>query len=261
MKNIVKLMLLLPFGMVSTLQATTTFTEGSRDVVPLHPSCRTANTGLTAVGVMLPNGSEVKVTVNELSKNGTPSKVPFSYPEALITTNRAGDAFNGNAIMSASPSYNKAGIFGMDTIKASVPAYGSRGTNEDTRMVFWKLNKVNVYDVETNSLTELPYIPVNEFFTVDLGFSLPKFAPESCLVSMNVRGTQVARCDQIDPETNTIIAGSEPDIRAKRMRLIAERDQVRNPLPANCGKGISITVEPTDGEAEAFKLKMGTLAP
>jgi hypothetical protein len=56
MKNIVKLMLLLPFGMLSTLQAETHFTEGSRDVVPLHPSCREENTGLTAVAVMLPNG-------------------------------------------------------------------------------------------------------------------------------------------------------------------------------------------------------------
>lgn len=38
MKNIVKLMFLLPLGIGSTLQAETTFQEGARDAVTLHPS-------------------------------------------------------------------------------------------------------------------------------------------------------------------------------------------------------------------------------
>lgn len=190
MKHIIKLMLLLPIGMASTLQAATTFPEGSRDSVPLHPSCRTENTGLTAVGLMLPNGPEINVTIDIPGKKGTPTMVSLPYPKALITTDRKGGVFNGNPIMSASPSYNKAALFGMDTIKSTVPAYGSKDKIEDTRMVFWKLKEVNVYDVETNSLMTLPYVPVNEFITVDLGFAAPKFAPESCLMSMNVRGTQ-----------------------------------------------------------------------
>lgn len=163
--------------------------------------------------------------------------------------------------MTPSPSYNKAGMFGMDTTKGPVPTFGSKDTSEDIRVVYWKLNKVNIYDVETNSLTELSYIAVNEFITVDLGFALPKFAADSCLMSMNVRGTQVARCDQIDPDTKMIIPGSTPDIRAKRMRLVAERDLENNPLPAHCGEGINVTVEPTEEEAEEIKAIMATLTP
>lgn len=261
MKNIVKFILLLPFGLVPTIHAETNFTEGSRDVVPLHPSCRTENTGLTAVGVMLPNGPKVRLTIDKPGEKGTTTKVSMSSFNVLISPDRRGNVYSGNTIMSASPSYNKSGIFGMDSSKGIVPAYGSRNTTEDTRIVYWKLNKVNVYDVETNSLMELPYIPVNEFITVDLGFALPKFAPESCLVSMNVRGTQVARCDQVSPDTKTIIEGSMPDIRSKRMRLISERDLTTNPLPAHCGEGLNITVEPTEEEAEEMEAKMATLIP
>lgn len=261
MKSILKLMILLPLGAVSTSQAGTTFLEGSRDAVPLHPSCRTENTGLTAVGLMLPNGPEINVSIDKPGKKSTPSAMSLPLPQFLYTKDRKGNMFNANPIMSATPSYSKAGIFGMDTIKATVPKYGSKDKTEDTRMVFWKLKEVNAYDVETNTLMKLPYIPVSGFLTVDLGFAAPKFTPESCLVSMNVRGTQVARCDQIDPATHTIIAGSKPDIRTKRMRLIIERDLMKNPLPAHCGDGIKVTVQPTEAEAKEIEAKMLTLTP
>lgn len=183
------------------------------------------------------------------------------YPKALITTSRDGEIFNGNPIMSARPSFNQAAIFGMDTIKASVPAFGSRNTSEDTKMVFWKLKEVNAYDVDSNSLMMLPYVPAGEFITVELGFALPKFTADSCLATMNVRGAQIARCDQIDPESKTVKVGSEPDIRKKRMRLTVERDLENNPLPARCGEGLNVTIEPTDAEVEEIQAKLKAMTP
>jgi hypothetical protein len=45
------------------------------------------------------------------------------------------------------------------------------------------------------------------------------------------------------------------------MRLVAERDLENNPLPAHCGEGINVTVEPTEEEAEEIKAIMATLTP
>ena len=244
--------------MVSTLQAETTFKEGSRDAVTLHPSCRDENTGMTAIGVSLPNGPEIKVTIG---KEKTSTIMTLPYPDALITTNRKGDVFNGNPIMGARPSFNQAGIFGADIITAPVAAYGRSSKTEDTKMVFWKLKGVNVYDMDSNTLKTLPYIPNGELVTVELGFALPKFAPDNCLVSMNVRGSQMARCEKIDPATKAILAGSEADIRKKRMRLTVERDLEKNPLPANCGEGITATIESTDAEAELLEAKLMAMTP
>jgi len=78
---------------------------------------------------------------------------------------------------------------------------------------------------------------------------------------MNVRGTQITRCDQVDPDTKTIVADSKPDLRTKGTRIIVERDLMKNPLPDRCGKGISITVEPTEEEAKELEAKMATLTP
>lgn len=261
MKNIMKLMFLLPVGIVPTLQAETTFLEGARDAVTLHPSCRNENTGLTAMGVVLPNGAEIKVTVDNPDGEDTETLMNLPYPDALITTNRSGDVFNANPIMGARPSFNQAGIFGTDIVIAPVPLYGRNNETEDTRMAFWKLNAVNSYDVNSNTLMSLAYVPEGELITVELGFALPKFTPTSCLMTMNVRGAQVARCDQIDPVTKKIMAGSEPDIRKKRMRLTVERNLERNPLPTHCGKGITITVEPTDAEAAMLEAKMLAMTP
>ena len=237
MNNIAKLTFLLSLGIVPTVYAAgTTFTEGARDAVTLHPSCRDENTGLTAMGVVLPNGPEIKVTMKGADGKNVSSIMSLPYPDALISKSRNGDIFNANPIMGARPSFNQSALFGMDTITATVPAYGSKGKTEDTKMAFWKLKGVNSYDVETNTLSSLPYVPASEFITVELGFSLPRFTAESCLVTMNVRGAQVARCDQYDPDSKTIVAGSEPDIRKKRMRLTVNRDLEKNPLPARCGK-------------------------
>jgi len=262
MKKAATLIFLLPLGLISNLQAETTFEEGARDVVTLHPSCRTENTGLTAMGIALPNGPEVKVTADFLGGDSPTSfTMSLPRPDILISTDRKGDVFNANPIMGASPSFNQAALFGTDTIKGTVPTYGSRDTTEDTRMVFWKLKGVNHYDIDTNTLMSLPYVPEGELITLELGFALPKFAPNSCLVSLNVRGTQVARCDQIDPVTKTLVANAEPDIRTKRMRLTAERNLEKNPLPAHCGAGIDATIEPTDAEAELVIEKVKTMTP
>lgn len=261
MKVFAKLMLLLPIGIVPTLQAETTFQEGARDAVTLHPSCRTENTGLTAMGVVLPNGPEIKVTIDNPDGEETTSTMTLPYPAALISPDRKGNVFNGNPIMGARPSYNQAALFGTDITTATVAAYGSKSKTEDTKMAFWKLKSVNVYDIDSNTLMTLPYVPEGELVTVELGFALPKFTPESCLATMNVRGAQIARCDQIDPATKAILAGSEPDIRKKRMRLTVERNLEENPLPAHCGEGISVTLEPTDAEAEALEAKIMTMTP
>lgn len=263
MKNITKLMLLLPLGMVAPLQAETTFQEGDRDAVTLHPSCRNENTGLTAMGVILPNGPEIRVTVSNPDSDGedTTTSMSLPYPDALISTDRKGNVFNGNPIMSARPSFNQAAIFGTDFTTATVATYGSKEKTEDTKMAFWKLKGVNSYDADTNALVTLPYVPASGFITVELGFALPKFTPTSCLLTMNVRGTQIARCDQVDPTTKTVVAGGEPDIRTKRMRLTVERDLENNPLPAHCGDGIVITVEPTEAEAAELEAKMVAMTP
>ncbi|RLA25712.1 MAG: hypothetical protein DRQ62_01705 [Gammaproteobacteria bacterium] len=261
MKNIATLMFLLPLGMVSTVQAETTFTEGARDAVTLHPSCRNENTGLTAMGVVLPNGPEIKVTVDNPDGEETTFTMMLPYPDALISKDRKGNVFNGNPIMGARPSFNQAALFGTDFTNATVATFGSKSETEDTKMAFWKLKGVNVYDIESNTLITLPYVPEGELVTVELGFALPKFTPESCLATMNVRGAQVARCDQIDSATKTILVGSEPDIRKKRMRLTVERDLENNPLPAHCGEGISVTLEPTDAEAAELEAKIMTMVP
>lgn len=261
MKNIAKLIFLLPMGMVSTLQAETTFQEGARDTVTLHPSCRDKNTGLTAMGVVLPNGPEIKVTIDNPDGEETTSTMTLPYPDGLISTDRKGNVFNGNPIMGARPSFNQSALFGTDLTTATVAAYGSKSKTEDTKMAFWKLKGVNVYDIESNSMMTLPYVPEGELVTVELGFALPKFTPKSCLATMNVRGTQIARCDQIDPATKAILAGSEPDIRKKRMRLTVERDLENNPLPAHCSDGISVTLEPTDAEAADLEAKIMTMTP
>ncbi|NOQ14150.1 MAG: hypothetical protein GQ583_06695 [Methyloprofundus sp.] len=262
MTKTMKLMFLLPIVMAPTLQAETNFLEGARDVVSLHPSCRTENTGMTAVGVVLPNGPEIKVTIEGPDGNDVTNNLSLPYPDALITTSRRSDeVFNGNPIMSASPSFNQAAMFGMDIIKAPVSAFGSRNTEEDAKMIFWKVKAANVYDANSNTLMELPYIPVNGFIILEMGFALPKFTPASCLMSMNVRGAQISRCDEVDPETKMILADSKPDIRKKRMRLIVERDLENNPLPAHCGEGISVTIEPTDVEVEELTAKMNMMTP
>ncbi|NOQ64768.1 MAG: hypothetical protein GQ582_09680 [Methyloprofundus sp.] len=257
-----KLISLLPFLMASNVQAASNFLEGSRDVVSLHPSCRTENTGMTVVGLVLPNGSEVKVTSEDSEGNESTVNMQLPLPGVLMTTSRRSDeTFNGNPIMSAGPSFNQAGMFGMDTITAPVPAFGSKNTEEDVRMLFWKVKASNVFDAASNTLTELPYIPVNGFIILEMGFASPKFTPSSCLLSMNVRGAQVARCDQVDPETKMIVADSTPDIRQKNMRLIIERDLENNPLPAECGEGLSVTVEPTDAEVDELIAKMNAMTP
>jgi hypothetical protein len=256
MRNFTKLFLLLPFAAVSTAQAATTFLEGSRDSVPIHPSCREENTGLTAVGVALPVGPTIKVTIG---KEDTSTLATLPYPAALISTDRKGNVFNANPIMGASPSFNKAALFGMDTVKGMVAPYGSKSKTEDTKTVIWKLKDVNLYDIETKEMSTSPYIPAGGFVTVEMGFALPKFAPESCIVMMKVQGAQFARCDEIDPVTKSIKAGGEIDLRQKRMRLNVERDLEKNPLPANCGEGLTVTVEPTDEEVEAIKTLMNAM--
>ena len=201
MKIIAKLALFFGALIVSNLQAATTFTEGARDTVTLHPSCRTENTGLTAIGVALPVGPEVNVTMPNADGEDVTTVMSLPYSDALITTSRSGDVFNANPIMGASPSFNQAAIFGMDTIQGTVAPYGSKNKTEDTKSVFWKLKGVNSYDLASNSLVTLAYLPAGKLITVELGFALPKFTPESCLVTLNVRGAQLARCDQIDPVT------------------------------------------------------------
>jgi hypothetical protein len=261
MKSITTLMLAVGVVLPMQIQAATTFVEGSRDSVTLHPSCRTENTGLTALGVVLPNGPEIKVTVSKPGEEKTTSIMSLPYPDALISTNRKGEVFDANPVMGAAPSLNNAAIFGAGVIKATVAAYGSRKTTEDTKMVFWKLKEVNSYDVESNTLTTLPYMPAGDFITVELGVVLPKFTPSSCLKTLRSRGAQIARCDQIDPDTKTILAKNEPDIRKKRMRLTIERDLMKNPLPEHCGEGLDVTVEPTDAEVDALKAKMEAMTP
>lgn len=262
MKNTVKLIVLLSFVIASNVQAETTFLEGSRDAVTIHPSCRDENTGMTAIGVVLPNGPQIKVTIErEDGEDEETIIMSLPYPEFLISTDRRGNVFNGNPIMGARPSLNQSAIFGADTISATVPTYGSRDTTEDTRLAFWKLKGINVYDKESNTLKTLSYVPNGEFITVELGFALPKFAPESCLMSLNVRGGQMARCEQVDSSSQTILANSEVDIRKKRMRLTAERDLENNPLPAHCGEGLNVTVEPTDEEVADLEVRMLAMTP
>ena len=250
MQNLAKLFLLLPFTVVSTTQAATSFLEGARDTVTIHPSCREDNTGLTAVGVALPVGPTIKVTIG---KEETSKLTTLPYPEALISTDRKGNVFNGNPVMGARPSFNQAAMFGMDTIQGMVAPYGSKSTTEDTKTIIWKVKGVNLYDIETKMMSAVPYVPAGEFVTVNMGFALPKFAPESCIAMLKVQGAQFARCDEIDPMSKSIKVGGEIDLRQKRMRLNIERDLEKNPLPANCGEGLTVTVEPTDEEVEAIK--------
>ncbi|BCG64134.1 MAG: hypothetical protein methR_P1902 [Methyloprofundus sp.] len=247
--------------MVSTTQAATSFLEGARDTVTIHPSCREENTGLTAVGVALPVGPVVKATISRAGEEDAEMLATFPYPSLFMTTDRRGNVFNANPIMGASPSYNQAAMFGMDTIQGTVIAYGSREKTEDTKMAFWKVKNVNSYDIDTNTLNTLAYVPANEFVTVDLGFALPKFVPESCISMMKIQGAQFARCDQVDPSSKTVLAGSEPDLRQKRMRLHVERDLEKNPLPASCGEGVTITLEPTDEDVDAIKVIMNGMNP
>lgn len=256
MQNVTKFLLLLPFTMASTTQAATSFLEGARDTVTIHPSCREDNTGLTAVGVALPVGPTIKVT---MGKEETSTLATLPYPAALISTDRKGNVFNGNPVMGARPSFNQAAMFGMDTIQGTVAPYGSKSKTEDTKTVIWKVKGVNLYDIETKMMSAAPYVPAGEFVTVDMGFALPKFAPESCIAMLKVQGAQFARCDEIDSATKTIKAGGEVDLRQKRMRLHIERDLEKNPLPANCGEGMTVTVEPTDEEVEAIKELMNAM--
>lgn len=252
-------MLLLPIAAVTLpVQAATTFTEGARDAVTLHPSCRTEDTGLTAIGVILPNGPDIKVT---MGKSKESSIMTLPYPDALISMDRKGKVSNANPVMSAAPSFNYSALFGMDTVSATVAAYGSKKKTEDTKMVFWKLKSVNTYDEKTNKLSEIAYLPAGAFLTVEMGFALPKFTSTSCLKTLHARGAQVARCDQVDPETKKVLASSEPDIRKKRMRLTIERDLMKNPLPEHCGEGLVATVEPTDEEVETLKARMAAMTP
>ncbi|MCK5830908.1 MAG: hypothetical protein KAH20_11470 [Methylococcales bacterium] len=74
------------------------------------------------------------------------------------------------------------------------------------------------YDVTSNSLENPPYISVNGFVTVGLGFAVPK-SPTSCLATLNVRGTQIRTSDQINPVTKTIRAGTKPDTSAPLLTL------------------------------------------
>ena len=250
-------MLLLPLGATLSVQAATSFTEGARDSVTLHPSCRTEDTGLTALGVVLPNGPDIKVTMGK-SKESTIMSLP--YPNAFYSMDRKGNIFDANPVMGASPSFKDA-IFGTDSMMATVAAYGSRKKTEDTKMIFWKIGSVNTYDIETNTLMSANYMPAGGFVTVEMGFSLPKFTKTSCLKTIHVRGAQIARCDQVDPATKTILASSEADLRKKRMRLDVTRDLMKNPLPEACGEGLDVTIEPTDAEVEALMTKMGTMTP
>ncbi len=258
MKNIAKLMLLLPIGITAPVQAGTSFTEGARDTVTIHPSCRTEDTGLTAIGVVLPNGPDIKVTIGS-GDSKTTSVMTLPYPDALISKDRKGNISDANPIMGASPSFNQAAIFGTDVMKATVAAYGKKKTTEDSKMIFWKLKGVNAYDAATDKLISMPYVPAGGFITVEMGFSLPRFTPTSCLKTLKARGKQIARCDQVDSTSHTIVANSEADIREKRMRLTINRDLVKNPLPEHCGKGLEVTIEATDAEVEALKAKMAAM--
>ena len=258
MKNIIKLICLLPLGLASTSYAASNFVEGSRGSATLHPSCREDNTGLTAIGVALPVGPDINVTVGS---SKTSMVVSLPLPEHLISTDRKGTVFNANPIMSAAPSDNQSVMFGTGFMKGAVAKCGRKDKTEDTKTAFWKVKEINSYDVESNKLTTLPYIPTDAFVTVELGFAAPKFAPESCLKTMTIRGSQVARCDQVDADTKMLIAGAEPDIRTKGTRIIIERDLMKNPLPESCGEGLTIKVEPTDAEVDAIKEKMKMLTP
>lgn len=257
MRHSTKLCLLFSITLTSTAQAATTFLEGARDTVTIHPSCRTENTGLTAVGVALPVGPVVKATMDD--ENETTMMVTFPYPAGLISTDRSGNVFNGNPIMGARPSYNQAAMFGTATVQGTVAAYGSKETTEDTKMAFWKVKGANSYDLESHTLSTLAYVPAGEFVTVELGFALPKFAPDSCIAMIKVQGAQFARCDEIDPVSKTVLPASQPDLRQKRMRLLVERDVEKNPLPAHCGEGITVTLEPTDEEVEEIKTIMNAM--
>lgn len=261
MRNIAKVFLIFSISTVSTTHAATNFLEGARDVVPLHPSCREENTGLTAVGVALPSGPVVKATISSATAEDKTMEVTFPYPAQLITTDRKGNVFNGNPIMGATPSFNQAAMFGMDTIQGVVAPYGSSETTEDTKMVFWKVKGASIYDLDSNTMSTIPYIPAGELVTVELGFALPKFAPESCIVMMKVQGAQFARCDQIDPATSSVKADSQADLRQKRMRLTVDRNLETNPLPANCGEGLTVTLEPTDAEVDSIKAIMEGMTP
>lgn len=251
MRNCIKIFVLLSITLTSTTQAATSFLEGARDSVTIHPSCRTENTGLTAVGVALPAGPIVKVTLDDEDKTSMMLTLP--YTAALISTDRKGNVFAGNPIMGARPSYNQAAMFGTATIQGTVAAYGSKDTTEDTKMAFWKVKAANSYDMDTHTISSLAYVPASEFVTVELGFALPKFAPDSCIMMMKVQGAQFARCDEIDPVSKTVLPTSVPDLRQKRMRLEVSRNLEKNPLPANCGEGMTVTLEPTEEEVEAIK--------
>jgi len=259
MRKIIKPLVLLGIGMVSPLQAATTFLEGARDVVTLHPSCRTENTGMTAIGVALPVGPEINVTISSPDADDVTTSMTLPAATALMTTDRSGNEFSANPIMGARPSFNQSSIFGSDFLTGAVAPYGSSNKEEDTKMVFWKVKGVNSYDMGTNTLVTLPYIPAGELITVELGFALPKFTSTSCLKTLKIKGAQIARCDQIDPATKTILANSEPDLRQKSTRLTVERNLEKNPLPAHCGEGITATVTPTDAEVEDIKAKMATI--
>jgi hypothetical protein len=191
------------------------------------------------------------VTLDDEDKTSMMLTLP--YTAALISTDRKGNVFAGNPIMGARPSYNQAAMFGTATIQGTVAAYGSKDTTEDTKMAFWKVKAANSYDMDTHTINSLAYVPASEFVTVELGFALPKFAPDSCIMMMKVQGAQFARCDEIDPVSKTVLPTSVPDLRQKRMRLEVSRNLEKNPLPANCGEGMTVTLEPTEEEVEAIK--------
>ncbi len=259
MRKIIKPLVLLGMGIVSPLQAATTFLEGARDTVTLHPSCRTENTGLTAIGVALPVGPVINATISSPGADDIETSVTLPLPSVLMTTDRSGNEFGANPIMGARPSFNQSAIFGSDIMMGTVATYGRSSKEEDTKMVFWKVKGANSYDMETNTLTTLPYIPAGELVTVELGFALPKFTATSCLKTLKIQGAQIARCDQIDPATKQVLADSEPDLRQKRTRLTVERNLEKNPLPASCGEGMTVTVSPTDAEVDEIKAKMATI--
>ncbi|BCX81494.1 hypothetical protein MIT9_P1072 [Methylomarinovum caldicuralii] len=250
MKSIAYTAITAPLLLLASLPVSAaTFSEGGRETTLIHPNCRGESQGLTLVGLAVPAGPQVKVSIGD----NDPVIVAFPQENYLISKSRRGpETYPANPLMGTVPSMNDGAVFAMEVIRDEVAPYGSRNSTTDTRYILWRVRAIHKFDHTTGMIKTLDYVPGTDLVTPGIGFELPSFHPDSCLAKLQVVTPVVMRCDPIDPAAGEIATG-EPTLRSKNFRHVIERNLATNPLPARCGEGLFVTIEPLDEEVEHMK--------
>lgn len=220
-------------------------------------------------GAVFPNAADAEITrYGAMTAAGSPDTNSEVTPladlsEVIKTYDMQGNEHGANAMMSIKP-INNANWQQIILNKDTVPAYYNHGVNtRDVRSIYWLNNKSPISGHYGGGFSN-DYADSMEFVT-----TLGKL--QGCVAKVRVFVPTIDACADgnmyVWTRRNTPVL-SEQLINSSNGKLGLStnysayidivRDNMKNPLPANCGGGQMVTIEPSQADIDKY---LGSHAP